>query len=100
MTNTARRTRILATLGPATDAPGVLEALIAAGVNAVRLNFSHGDPAEQAARAAAVRAAAAKLGADVGILADLPGPKIRIERFAGGKVALRAGQRFRPGGRG
>ena len=94
MTNTARRTRILATLGPATDAPGVLEALIAAGVNAVRLNFSHGDPAEQAARAAAVRAAAAKLGADVGILADLPGPKIRIERFAGGKVALRAGQRF------
>ncbi|MBB1117783.1 pyruvate kinase [Stenotrophomonas sp. W1S232] len=94
MTNTARRTRILATLGPATDAPGVLEALIAAGVNAVRLNFSHGDPSEQAARAAAVRAAAAKLGADVGILADLPGPKIRIERFAGGKVALRAGQRF------
>ncbi|MET3008148.1 pyruvate kinase [Stenotrophomonas koreensis] len=94
MTNTARRTRILATLGPATDAPGVLEALIAAGVNAVRLNFSHGDPAEQAARAAAVRAAAAKLGADVGILADLPGPKIRIERFAGGKVALRVGQRF------
>ena len=68
--------------------------MIAAGVNAVRLNFSHGDPSEQAARAAAVRAAAAKLGADVGILADLPGPKIRIERFAGGKVALRAGQRF------
>ena len=94
MTNTARRTRILATLGPATDAPGVLEALIAAGVNAVRLNFSHGDPSEQAARAAAVRAAAAKLGADVGILADLPGPKIRIERFADGKVALRVGQRF------
>lgn len=94
MTNTARRTRILATLGPATDAPGVLEALIAAGVNAVRLNFSHGDPSEQAARAAAVRAAAAKLGADVGILADLPGPKIRIERFASGKVQLRAGQRF------
>ena len=68
--------------------------MIAAGVNAVRLNFSHGDPSEQAARAAAVRAAAAKLGADVGILADLPGPKIRIERFASGKVQLRAGQRF------
>ena len=94
MTNTARRTRILATLGPATDAPGVIEALIAAGVNAVRLNFSHGDPSEQAARAAVVRAAAAKLGADVGILADLPGPKIRIERFAGGKVNLQLGQRF------
>ena len=94
MTNTARRTRILATLGPATDAPGVVEALIAAGVNAVRLNFSHGDPSEQAARAAVVRAAASKLGADVGILADLPGPKIRIERFAGGKVNLAMGQRF------
>lgn len=94
MTNTARRTRILATLGPATDAPGVVEALIAAGVNAVRLNFSHGDPSEQAARAAVVRAAASKLGADVGILADLPGPKIRIERFAGGKVNLVLGQRF------
>ena len=94
MTNTARRTRILATLGPATDAPGVVEALIAAGVNAVRLNFSHGDPSEQAARAAVVRAAASRLGADVGILADLPGPKIRIERFAGGKVNLVLGQRF------
>ena len=94
MTTAARRTRILATLGPATDAPGVVEALIAAGVNAVRLNFSHGDPSEQAARAAVVRSAAAKLGADVGILADLPGPKIRIERFQGGKVSLQLGQRF------
>ena len=94
MTSTARRTRILATLGPATDAPGVIEELIAAGVNAVRLNFSHGDPSEQAARAAVVRAAAARLGADVGILADLPGPKIRIERFAGGKANLVLGQRF------
>jgi len=94
MTSAARRTRILATLGPATDTPGVVEALIAAGVNAVRLNFSHGDPSEQAARAAVVRAAAAKLGADVGILADLPGPKIRIERFEHGKVNLQMGQRF------
>ena len=94
MTTAARRTRILATLGPASDAPGVLEALIEAGVNVVRLNFSHGDPSGQAVRAAAVRAAAARIGADVGILADLPGPKIRIERFAGGKVSLSAGQRF------
>ena len=89
-----RRTRILATLGPATDAPGVLDALIAAGVNAVRLNFSHGDPASQKARADAVREAADRAGVEVGILADLPGPKIRIEKFADGKVQLRAGARF------
>ncbi|MET0328518.1 MAG: pyruvate kinase [Luteimonas sp.] len=89
-----RRTRILATLGPATDGPGVLDALIAAGVNAVRLNFSHGDPASQQARAAAVREAADRAGVEIGILADLPGPKIRIEKFAEGKVQLRAGARF------
>ncbi len=89
-----RQTRILATLGPATDAAGVLDALLAAGVNVVRLNFSHGDPADQIARAEAVRAAAARAGVEVGILADLPGPKIRIERFAEGRVALQAGQRF------
>ena len=88
------RTKILATLGPATDAPGVLEAILAAGVDVVRLNFSHGDPAAQVARAQAVRAAAARVGREVGILADLPGPKIRIERFAGGKVQLKAGDRF------
>lgn len=90
----ARQTRILATLGPATDPPGVLDALLAAGVNVVRLNFSHGDPADQIARAEAVRAAALRAGVEVGILADLPGPKIRIERFAEGRVALKAGQRF------
>ncbi|MFT4247189.1 MAG: pyruvate kinase [Pseudomonas sp.] len=89
-----RRTRILATLGPATDPPGVLEDLFRAGVNVVRLNFSHGDPSGQAKRAAEVRAAAARVGAEVGILADLPGPKIRIERFAQGKVTLKTGERF------
>ena len=89
MTDHLRRTKILATLGPATDAPGVLEALFRAGVNVVRLNFSHGDPSGQAKRAAEVRAAAQRVGAEVGILADLPGPKIRIERFAEGKVTLR-----------
>ena len=73
-----RRTKILATLGPATDPPGVLEDLFRAGVNVVRLNFSHGDPSGQAKRAADVRAAAARVGVEVGILADLPGPKIRI----------------------
>ena len=94
MTDHLRRTKILATLGPATDAPGVLEALFRAGVNVVRLNFSHGDPSGQAKRAAEVRAAAQRVGAEVGILADLPGPKIRVETFADGKVALKAGNRF------
>ena len=94
MSAIARRTKILATLGPATDKPGVLDALLAAGVDVVRLNFSHGDPASQIARAQAVREAAARVGREVGILADLPGPKIRIETFADGKVELKAGDRF------
>ncbi|MBD9478680.1 pyruvate kinase [Pseudoxanthomonas sp. PXM02] len=94
MTERQRRTKILATLGPATDPPGVLEDLFRAGVNVVRLNFSHGDPSGQAKRAAAVRLAAQRVGAEVGILADLPGPKIRVERFAEGKVVLRTGNRF------
>jgi pyruvate kinase len=89
-----RRTRILATLGPATDPPGMLDALLRAGVDVVRLNFSHGDPSAQVARAQAVRDAAERVGVEVGILADLPGPKLRIERFAAGKVQLRAGERF------
>ncbi len=89
-----RRTKIVATLGPATDPPEVLDALLKAGVNIVRLNFSHGDPESQIARAQAVRESSARVGAEVGILADLPGPKIRIERFAEGRVQLRAGDRF------
>ena len=94
MTPPLRRTKILATLGPATDAPGVLAGLVRAGVNVVRLNFSHGTPEQHAARVAAVREAAAEQGREVGILADLQGPKIRIEKFAGGKVALVAGDEF------
>lgn len=94
MSEYRRGTRILATLGPATDAPGVLDALVRAGVNAVRLNFSHGVPDDHVRRAQEVREAAARAGVEVGILADLPGPKIRIERFEGGRVQLRAGERF------
>ena len=94
MTDQRRRTKILATLGPATDAPGVLDALLRAGVDVVRLNFSHGDPSGQLARAEAVRAAAARVGTEVGILVDLPGPKIRIEKFANDRVKLRTGERF------
>ena len=91
MTEHRRRTKILATLGPATDAPGVLDALLAAGVDVVRLNFSHGDPSAQVARAQAVRDAAARAGREVGILADLPGPKIRFEKFANDRFKLRQG---------
>ena len=94
MIELARRTKIIATLGPATDAPGVLEAALRAGVDVVRLNFSHGDHASQAARAGAVREVATRIGREVGILADLQGPKIRIERFAAGRVTLRAGEPF------
>jgi pyruvate kinase len=90
----ARRTKIVATLGPATDAPGMLERLIVEGVNVVRLNLSHGQPDDHRARAAAVRDAAAKAGCEVGILADLQGPKIRIERFANGPIELQAGATF------
>ena len=94
MTETLRRTKILATLGPATDAPGVLDDLVRAGVNVVRLNFSHGTPEHHGERVAAIRASAAKQCREVGILADLQGPKIRIERFLAGKVELKAGQAF------
>jgi pyruvate kinase len=94
MTQPLRRTKILATLGPATDAPGVIDALLAAGVNAVRLNFSHGGVEQHAQRIAAVRAVASRTGREIGVLADLPGPKIRIEKFAEGKVQLKAGQAF------
>ncbi|QDH69213.1 pyruvate kinase [Marilutibacter alkalisoli] len=94
MTTQQRRTKILATLGPATDPPGMLDQLLKAGVDVVRLNFSHGDPSSQLARAEAVRAAAKRVGTEVGILADLPGPKIRIERFAEGRVELKTGDAF------
>ncbi|MDR2871576.1 MAG: pyruvate kinase [Xanthomonadaceae bacterium] len=94
MTDLRRRTKIVATLGPASDPPLVLDALLRAGVNVVRLNFSHGDPSEQIARATAVRESAARLGLEVGILVDLPGPKIRIGTFAEGRVELHAGDRF------
>ena len=89
-----RRTKIIATLGPATDAPGALKRLIGEGVDVVRLNFSHGTPDDHRQRAAAVRAAAMELGREVAVLADLQGPKIRVERFAAGAVELVPGQAF------
>jgi pyruvate kinase len=89
-----RRTKILATLGPATDVPGVLEALVAAGADVLRLNFSHGHADEHRARARRVREAAKALGRNVAILGDLQGPKIRIQRFAAGMALLVEGREF------
>jgi pyruvate kinase len=89
-----RRTKIVATLGPAVDAGDTLERMVAAGVDVVRLNFSHGEHGEHRRRVGAVRAAARRQERDVGILMDLQGPKIRIECFRGGEVELREGAAF------
>ncbi|NKF20816.1 pyruvate kinase [Solimonas marina] len=90
----ARRTKIVATLGPATDDPDVLRRVLGAGVDVVRLNFSHGRADDQRRRAEQVRVLATELGLDIGILADLQGPKIRIESFANGPIELQEGQGF------
>jgi pyruvate kinase len=74
-----RRTRIVATLGPATDAPGILEGILEAGVDVARINFSHGTADEHLARAARFREVAKGLGRPVAVLADLPGPKLRVK---------------------
>jgi len=89
-----RRTKIVATLGPASDREGVLEAMIAAGVDVVRLNFSHGSPDDHRQRLTRVREIAARLGRSVAALGDLQGPKIRIARFLDGAVELAEGAPF------
>jgi pyruvate kinase len=94
MNNHPRQTKIVITLGPATDRPGVMDRLMAAGVDVVRVNFSHGDPDDHRNRVEAVRAAAERVGAQVAVLGDLQGPKIRIERFDQGAVELQAGDPF------
>ena len=89
-----RSTKIVATLGPASSDDAVLERLLAAGVDVVRFNFSHGSAEDHLKRARLVRAVAARIGRDVAIMADLQGPKIRVGRFEGGKVQLQAGNPF------
>jgi len=89
-----RRTKIVATLGPATDQNDVLEKVIAAGVDVVRLNFSHGSHEQHQARIEKVREIMRQQNRRVGILADLQGPKIRIAKFACGKVTLVNGDTF------
>jgi pyruvate kinase len=90
----ARRTKIVATLGPATDNERALDDLMQSGADLVRVNFSHGGFDEHARRIAAARAAAARAGRVVGILGDLRGPKVRIERFASGRAMLVDGETF------
>ncbi|MGH8279252.1 MAG: pyruvate kinase [Gammaproteobacteria bacterium] len=90
----SRRTKIVATLGPATDTSEMLLAIVRAGVDVVRLNFSHGDPEHHRQRVQRLREAAAKVGKDVGVLGDLQGPKIRIEKFRAGKITLEEGREF------
>ncbi|QDF98258.1 pyruvate kinase [Azoarcus sp. DD4] len=83
-----RHTKIVATLGPASTDPQVLERMVHAGIDVVRMNFSHGKAEDHVARAGAIREASARAGRPVGILADLQGPKIRVGKFENGKVAL------------
>jgi pyruvate kinase len=90
----SRSTKIVATLGPSCSEPEVLSRMVAAGVDVVRLNFSHGAAADHFDRARIVRAAAAKLGREIAIMVDLQGPKIRVGRFRDGRVTLKPGQTF------
>jgi pyruvate kinase len=87
-------TKIVATLGPATDAPGVLQQMLDAGVDVFRLNASHGEQDQHAARISAVREAARQAGIHAGILLDLQGPKIRLGRFENGGCVLATGGQF------
>jgi pyruvate kinase len=89
-----RATKIVATLGPASSDPEVLERLLMAGVDVVRLNFSHGKAEDHIARANLIRQIADKVGKTVALMADLQGPKIRVGKFVDGKVMLEKGARF------
>lgn len=89
-----KRTKIVATLGPATDQKAVLQTMISAGLDVVRLNFSHGKAEDHIKRANLVREAAKAAGREIAIMADLQGPKIRIARFKLGKVFLQEGKLF------
>jgi pyruvate kinase len=89
-----RTTKIVATLGPASSDPAVLAQLVAAGVDVVRINFSHGTADDHRNRVETLRQVMRKVGRTVGIMADLQGPKIRVGKFAGSKVLLKAGQAF------
>ncbi|MNF46809.1 Pyruvate kinase II [compost metagenome] len=89
-----RRTKIVATIGPSSQSPEVIEQMILAGMDVARLNFSHGTPEEHIARARLIRETAARLGRHVALLGDLQGPKIRIACFQGKRIQLAAGDHF------
>src|SRR5438477_9967230 len=89
-----RSTKIVATLGPASSDSAVLERMIRAGVDVVRLNFSHGTAQDHEKRASLVKELATKTGRTVAILCDLQGPKIRVGKFKEGKITLEKGQHF------
>ncbi|RKK05907.1 pyruvate kinase [Pseudoroseomonas wenyumeiae] len=90
-----RRTKIVATLGPASSTPEVIERLYRTGADVFRLNFSHGSHEDHASRIGIIRALEKKVGRPIGILADVQGPKLRVGRFQAGRVQLQAGQSFR-----
>lgn len=94
MSRKLRRTKIVCTMGPATDRGNTLEKIIAAGANMVRMNFSHGVPEDHIGRAEKVREIAKRLGKHVAILGDLQGPKIRVSTFKEGKIFLNIGDKF------
>ena len=89
-----RSTKIVATLGPASSEPAILERMFVAGVDVVRLNFSHGTSDDHRRRAETVREVGRKVGRTVGILADLQGPKIRVGKFKDGRITLKPGDKF------
>ena len=89
-----RRTKIVATLGPSSNDRKTLARMVEAGVDVVRLNFSHGSAAQHVAVAETVRALARKARRAVGVLVDLQGPKIRIGRFETGRIVLAHGAKF------
>lgn len=90
-----RRTKIIATLGPASSSAEVIERLFRAGADVFRLNFSHGSHADHAERIAIIRALEQKVDRPIGILADVQGPKLRVGKFQGGRIQLQTGQKFR-----
>src|SRR5438132_2993613 len=89
-----RATKIVSTIGPASSDLSTLTRMIAAGVDVVRLNFSHGKAQDHIDRASLVRQAAAACGREVAIMADLQGPKIRVGKFENGQIELQDGARF------
>ena len=90
----AQKTKIVGTIGPATSSPEVMQRLIEAGLNVARLNFSHGDFESHRSAVQNLRAAAAAVGRDIAIMADLPGPKIRIGKLETEPIELQAGESF------